>query len=212
MTEIEREFVAVAQETFGFLSKEYGLREEVIETPEDVRVSFSRKTFAVEIIFITEEIIDVHVIKLENGRIANPFDEAGDEHFTFFSLDRFLEIRDPLWKRPAIAGNPRDAASIRHVLLVYAQALRANGRDVLTNTSHVFREVEARLRSEGIAEGVEAWADFVEQVQRGFDGSITDYVEAITKRAQLEALLRKWRGDRSGDSAARQRLRASLGL
>jgi hypothetical protein len=43
------------------------------------------------------------------------------------------------------------------------------------------------------------WARFVERVRTGFDGSVFEYTEGVTARAQLHSLLTVWEGSRHDD-------------
>jgi hypothetical protein len=196
---LEREFVRITLDLFDFLVSEWGCRSDVSGAGSfEIAVVFRNEQVAVEVMFSEESWIIPKVIPLRRGKMPEWFDGQLKDLFTGFPLEMFFELVDPSWQRPK-HQRVVNAQDIQNELSGYASEFREQGQPLLTGDQVVFDQMESRMRQRLIAIHLKDWTRFVERVRTGFDGPITEFVEAVVGRSQLDSVLTIWKGDRADD-------------
>jgi hypothetical protein len=133
---------------FGFLEDEYGFRRTSTrdEGRDGIFIRFRSETMAIEVSYEpADDAVEVFLIKVEHGMVPS-YAEAWQRNWV--PLFRYLDhagARDAEGPKSVVWG---DRGALRRVIAQHAEALRNQGKDVLSGDFSVFDEAKAPALSE----------------------------------------------------------------
>jgi hypothetical protein len=142
LDEVYRWFRACAEKSFAFLESECGCsRRTRDEGPDGIFMRFQNETTGVEVGYEPmDEVVEVFLIKLENGR-APPYLDSWQRNWV--PLSRYLDRVGAIG--PEVPGTVRwgDRVAMGDVLGRWAQALHEHGQTVLRGDFSIFDDAPA---------------------------------------------------------------------
>ncbi len=183
---ISEAVLEITRETFEFLVTEYLLTatKEVLGASY-VGLQYRGKEVILRFGLDSDIFVQTELVPLVGGEEPRRFDPDLREHRThLFLTDAFdvLEPRSTMPTTPAV----RDADDITKVLSEYAALLRTHARAILGPRPDFLRQVHVKENRRTLLRLLASWAEFVEEVSRGYQSGIVEYVGTIGGRATLE--------------------------
>ena len=187
LSEREACFVDAVRKEFCFLAKDFGFVEQELNWDgQGIRLSYRHPKLEVSNYLESEENYSTTVMPLVGGQAPPIFDDEFDEPFTYFELgEAFGTETEPLPQRFVDDRALEDAVRQR------AEIVREHIGAWLADSGAIFREIGSQIREARLIRLIPRWQRFVESIQNGFEGGVTEYVAGVNVRGQINSLL-KW--------------------
>ena len=192
LSETEAVFAEAIPREFAYLVDEFSFS---AETPtingQGITLSHVHRKLRIANYLEASRDYSTFLIPLRRGKAAALFDNELDEPITFFQADELIGQDDsPDGANTATLVRLTDPRNLEEVVRLRAALLRPYVGDFLSAGDKFLDQVRQRIRDSRLRRLVPGWVEFVESVERGYDGGIAGYVAGVNTRGQIRSLLK----------------------
>lgn len=184
-------FVDAIRREFGFLVDLGFLEQPVGWDGRAVRLIHAHPKLEIVNSLEAEKLYLTLLTPLTEGRRPRPFDDDFNEPFVSFEIEDLPDLDD--FKRTQYRRHRYDDIRELEAAVVDRAAEARQFLPQFLSNGKVLDGIRSTRRTYLLAELIPRWRDFVDRVQAGYDGSISEFITGVNVRGQIESLL-KWPG------------------